>query len=95
LQKWVVKYQINFGIIFLKHSLYFCRKQQNAFMSQDSSSNPPERFLLIRTDRIGDTILTLIPAAVLLHQIWTRHNIGLLFGCCLKKPPGQYCQQEL
>ncbi|MDP6295164.1 MAG: hypothetical protein QF618_04045 [SAR324 cluster bacterium] len=30
-------------------------------MSQDSSSNPPERFLLIRTDRIGDTILTLIP----------------------------------
>ena len=28
-------------------------------MSQDSSSNPPERFLLIRTDRIGDTILTL------------------------------------
>ena len=28
-------------------------------MSQISSSNPPERFLLIRTDRIGDTILTL------------------------------------
>ena len=28
-------------------------------MSQYSSSNPPERFLLIRTDRIGDTILTL------------------------------------
>jgi len=38
-------------------------------MSQDSSSNPPERFLLIRTDRIGDTILTLIQAAVLLLQI--------------------------
>jgi hypothetical protein len=38
-------------------------------MSQDSSSNPPESFLLIRTDRIGDTILTLIPAAVLLRQI--------------------------
>jgi heptosyltransferase-3 len=36
-------------------------------MSQISSSNPPERFLLIRTDRIGDTILTL-PAVTALRK---------------------------
>ena len=51
-------------------------------MSRNSSSNPPERFLLIRTDRIGDTIITLPsvsalrkknPAAfvVLLTQLYT------------------------
>jgi ADP-heptose:LPS heptosyltransferase len=36
-------------------------------MSKISSSNPPERFLLIRTDRIGDTILTL-PAVTALRK---------------------------
>jgi heptosyltransferase-2 len=36
-------------------------------MSQNSPSNPPERFLLIRTDRIGDTILTL-PAVTALRK---------------------------
>ncbi len=36
-------------------------------MSRNSSSNPPQRFLLIRTDRIGDTILTL-PAVTALRK---------------------------
>ena len=36
-------------------------------MSQISSSNPPERFLLVRTDRIGDTVLTL-PAVTALRK---------------------------
>ena len=36
-------------------------------MSQITSSNPLERFLLIRTDRIGDTILTL-PAVTALRK---------------------------
>jgi len=46
-------------------------------MSQNSFSNPPERFLLIRTDRIGDTILTL-PAVTALRKKYPASFIVFL-----------------
>ena len=46
-------------------------------MSQISSSNPPERFLLIRTDRIGDTILTLPVVTALRKEYPTAFIIFL------------------
>ena len=49
-------------------------------MSNNSSSNSRKRFLLIRTDRIGDTILTL-PAVTALRM---RYGfIHRLFGTAL------------
>ncbi|HIO11737.1 MAG TPA: ADP-heptose--LPS heptosyltransferase, partial [Deltaproteobacteria bacterium] len=46
-------------------------------MSQNSISNPPERFLLIRTDRIGDTVLTL-PAVTALRKKFPAAFIAFL-----------------
>ena len=46
-------------------------------MSRNSSSNPPQRFLLIRTDRIGDTILTL-PAVTALRKKYPQAFIVFL-----------------
>jgi len=45
----------------------FYKKLFNVFMSKKSSSDFSKRFLLIRTDRIGDTILTL-PAVTTLRE---------------------------
>ena len=53
-------------------------------MSQNSSSNPPEVFLLICTDRIGDTIITL-PSVTALRKNY--HTAFIVFLALLYTVP--------
>ncbi|GIT03013.1 MAG: hypothetical protein CM1200mP28_02720 [Deltaproteobacteria bacterium] len=66
LQKLVARFQAKYGGISLRHSAILVNYKMPACPKILTPKNP-KRFLLVRTDRVGDTILTL-PAVTALRK---------------------------